>query len=90
LLQLTPNGIHTTQIYAPRYQELDNLRSIAWGVTITLELRDALAPRVRSVVAWLGKIVVYLLTNVVGRALGLIARGISDGVGTSWQSLRGR
>lgn len=90
LLTITPKGIHSTQIYAPRHQELDQLQGIAWGVTITLELRDAFAPRVRSLIAWLGTIVVYLLTNVIGRALGLIARGISDGLGNNWRSVKDR
>lgn len=40
--------------------------------------------------AWLGEILVYVLTNVIGRALGLIARGIVEGAGSSWQHLRAR
>jgi DNA-binding NarL/FixJ family response regulator len=90
LLTLGTSGIIETTVYAPRYQELSNLRGIPWVVTILLEFRDALGPRVRAVVSWLGEILVYLLTNVVGRALGLIARGIVDGAGSSWQALRSR
>ncbi|BAW95892.1 two-component response regulator ycf55-like protein [[Synechococcus] sp. NIES-970] len=90
LLTLGNTGIVVTTIHSPRYQELASLRGIPWAVTILLELRDALAPRVRAIISWLGKILVYLLTNVVGRALGLIARGIVDGAGSSWQSLRSR
>ncbi|OKH19991.1 DUF3685 domain-containing protein [[Limnothrix rosea] IAM M-220] len=90
LLQFSTAGLVRTSIYAPRHEDLATLEGFAWGVTMILELRDALAPRVRALVAWLGKIVVYVLTNVVGRALGLIARGIADGVGTSWQQVKKR
>ena len=90
LLQFSTKGLTRASIYAPRHEDLASLEGLAWGVTMVLELRDALAPRVRALVAWLGKIVVYVLTNVVGRALGLIARGISDGVGTSWQQVKRR
>ncbi|MEB3226439.1 MAG: DUF3685 domain-containing protein [Synechococcus sp.] len=90
LLNFGPSGIRQTIIHQLRYQDLANLKGIPWAVTILLELRDALAPRVRAVVSWLGEVVVYLLTNVVGRALGLVARGIADGAGSSWQNLRSR
>ncbi|MGB2926998.1 MAG: DUF3685 domain-containing protein [Limnothrix sp.] len=90
LLAFSPFGIVQKNIYAPRHQELENLTGLAWSVTMIFELRDALAPRVRALVAWLGEIVVYVLTNVIGRALGLIARGISDGVGSSWNTVKKR
>ncbi|MBV5257577.1 DUF3685 domain-containing protein [Synechococcus moorigangaii CMS01] len=90
LLTLGPVGITQTTIYQSRHQELASLKGIPWAVTMLLELRDALAPRVRALVAWLGEIVIYLLTNVVGRALGLVARGIVEGAGSSWQNLRPR
>ncbi|NJN72082.1 MAG: DUF3685 domain-containing protein [Limnothrix sp. RL_2_0] len=88
ILAFSHLGIVQKNIYAPRHEELENLTGLAWSVTMIFELRDALAPRVRSLVAWLGEIVVYLLTNVIGRALGLIARGISDGVGSSWNTVK--
>lgn len=90
LLAFTPFGIIENSIYAPRHEELENLTGLAWGVTMIFELRDALAPRLRALVAWLGEIVVYILTNIIGRALGLIARGISDGVGSSWNTVKKR
>ncbi|ANV86551.1 DUF3685 domain-containing protein [Picosynechococcus sp. PCC 7117] len=89
-LSVSPVGIVQTAVYQPRSAELANLEGIPWLVTILLELRDALAPRIRALVAWLGEILVYVLTNVIGRALGLIARGIVEGAGSSWQHLRAR
>jgi hypothetical protein len=53
-----------------------------------LELRDALSPRLRSLVKFLGNGFVFLLTQVIGRAIGLVVRGILQGVGNTWQETR--
>ncbi|AIE73362.1 MULTISPECIES: DUF3685 domain-containing protein [unclassified Synechocystis] len=88
LFYLTPTGIMTTQVYAPRQRELGQLRAIPWFVTIVLECRDALSPRLRAVVEFLGNGVVFLLTQVVGRAIGLVGKGIIQGIGNTWQESR--
>lgn len=74
-------GIAKTSIYAPRSQELARLSGIPLVVTLALEFRDAIAPRLRAVIESLGNGVVYILTQVVGRAIGLIGRGILQGLG---------
>jgi hypothetical protein len=76
-------GIRQLSIYAPRRHELDELGSFQQAVTLVLEGRDALAPRVRQVVSIVGSGLVYVLTQVVGRGLGLIGRGILDGIGNA-------
>jgi len=81
-------GLDQTSIYVSRSQELQQLSGLRLGVTIALELRDAVAPPLRSVVAFLGKGAVYLLTQVIGRGIGLIGRGIVQGIGNSWQDIR--
>ncbi len=81
-------GVDQTSIYVSRSQELRQLSGLRLGVTIALELRDAVAPPLRSVVAFLGKGAVYLLTQVIGRGIGLVGRGIVQGVGSSWQDIR--
>lgn len=88
LFYLTPAGIVATQLYAPRQQELETLKAIPWLVTIVLELRDALSPRLRSVIEFLGNGLVFILTQVVGRAIGLIGKGILQGIGNTWQDSR--
>jgi DNA-binding NarL/FixJ family response regulator len=75
-------------IYAPRNEELNNLTGIPWFVTIALEMRDATAPRLRSAVSLIGKSIVYLLTKVLGRAIGLIGKGIVQGLGNTWQEVK--
>ncbi|WP_373542472.1 DUF3685 domain-containing protein [Chamaesiphon sp.] len=85
LFTFTPYGIERISIYAPRPQELERLAGIRLVVTLTLEVRDALSPRVKSATTWIGSSIVYLLTEIIGRGIGLIGRGIIKGVGNIWQ-----
>ena len=52
-------------------------------VTLALEARDALAPQVQNLVRGAGDLLVVLLTQVLGRAIGLVGRGIAQGMGRS-------
>lgn len=88
LLFFSSRGIEQTAIYAPRTEELDRLMGVPLVVTIALEARDAIAPRLRSTLSVLGSGVVYVLTEVVGRGIGLIGRGILKGLGNAWQDVR--
>ena len=83
LFILNQGRIQIVYIYAPRKQELDRLRGIPWLATIIIETRDAIAPRVRAILAFAGSAVVFVLTRVVGRGIGLIGRGILQGIGKS-------
>lgn len=84
------NGkIETLYIYASRTEELYQLQGLSWFTTIILELRDALSPRLQSIFALAGTSVVFILTQVIGRGIGLIAKGILQGIGTSFQDVRG-
>ena len=88
LYTLCPRGIMLTPIYAPRRDELEQLSGLPWAMTLLLETRDALSPRVRSLIALVGSSVVYVLTEVVGRGIGLVGRGILQGIGSAWQDTR--
>jgi hypothetical protein len=83
LFVLASRGIAKISVYAPRSQKLAQLSGIQLAVTLALETRDAIAPRIRGAVAFLGSGVVYVLTQVIGRAIGLIGRGILQGIGGS-------
>ncbi|MCU0517267.1 MAG: DUF3685 domain-containing protein [Oscillatoria sp. Prado101] len=85
LLAIDYRGIVKMDIYAPRRQELGQLQGVRLAVTLVLESRDAVAPRLRETVSFLGTGVVYVLTQVIGRGIGLIARGVLQGMGSSWQ-----
>nr|WP_242027090.1 DUF3685 domain-containing protein [Leptolyngbya sp. FACHB-17] len=76
-------GIDRITIYSPRTEELETLSGVQLAVTLALETRDAISPRLRSTIAFLGSGIVYLLTEVIGRGIGLIGRGILKGIGKS-------
>ena len=88
LLYLAENGIGETMIYAPRQRELAALSGLPLVLTLVLETRDAVSPRLRSVFALLGTGVVYVLTEVVGRGIGLVGQGIIKGIGNAWNDRR--
>ena len=52
-------------------------------MALLLETRDALAPQLQALVRRLGDLAVVLLTQVLGRAIGLVGRGIAQGMGRS-------
>lgn len=83
LFVLASRGIAKISIYAPRSQELAQLSGIPLAVTLALETRDAIAPRLQAAVAFLGSGIIYILTQVIGRAIGLVGRGILQGIGGS-------
>jgi hypothetical protein len=88
LLRISDRGIQKVLIYAPRRQELTKLSGLQLTVTLVLETRDAVAPGVRALVSFLGSGVVYVLTQVVGRGIGLIGRGVVQGIGNSMQDVK--
>jgi DNA-binding NarL/FixJ family response regulator len=88
LLILTDNGISKTSIYAPRSDELAQLSGLPFLVTLALETRDAIAPRLRLAISFLGRGVVYILTEVIGRGIGLIGRGMIKGIGNALQDTK--
>jgi DNA-binding NarL/FixJ family response regulator len=85
LFIFTDYGIDRIVIYAPRPQELSQLTGIPLVVTFALETRDALSPRLKSATTFMGSSIVYLLTEIIGRGIGLIGRGIIKGIGNIWQ-----
>jgi DNA-binding NarL/FixJ family response regulator len=82
LFVIAPRGIAKTSIYAPRNQELAQLNRIPLIVTLIIEFRDAIAPRLQSLLSVVGSGIVFILTQVIGRGLGLIGRGILQGIGS--------
>ncbi len=82
LFVFAPRGIAKTSIYAPRTQELARLSNIPLVVTLLIEFRDAIAPRIQSLLGIFGSGIVFVLTQIIGRGLGLIGRGILQGIGS--------
>ena len=66
-----------------REKELENLEWIQKQVTLLVEIRDAVAPQLEIAVKYLGNLFVTFLTKVVGKAIGLVGKGILQGLGRS-------
>ncbi|WP_373478689.1 DUF3685 domain-containing protein [Geminocystis sp.] len=81
MLKLGYQGIETCIITHSRHQELKTIQGLPWAVTILIELRDSLYRVVQSLERTIGKVVVYLLTEVIGGGIGLIGKGILQGIG---------
>ncbi|MEM7554032.1 MAG: DUF3685 domain-containing protein [Cyanobacteria bacterium P01_A01_bin.84] len=77
-----PRGIAKISIYAPRNEELSNLSGLPLFVTMALELGDASSPRIKGILSFFGNGVVFVLTKIIGRGIGLIGRGILQGIGS--------
>ena len=75
------NLIEKVIILEPRDDELRNLDWAPRQIAFIIELRDALAPQVQAIIQYLGDLIVLILTKVVGRSIGLIGRGIAQGMG---------
>ena len=75
------NIIEKIIIFEPRDDELKKLDWPQRQIAFIIELRDALAPQVQATIQYLGDLIVLILTKVVGRSIGLIGRGIAQGMG---------
>ena len=83
LFSLQTGGIGLVDLTEPRDAELRDLGWVQQLVTLSLETRDALAPQLQSLIKGFGDLFVVLLTQVVGRSIGLVGRGIRQGMGRS-------
>jgi hypothetical protein len=83
LYRLEAGAITPLTLTEPRDGELRQLGWLQQLVTLALESRDALAPQLQALLRRLGDLVVVVLTQVIGRAIGLVGRGILQGMGRS-------
>jgi hypothetical protein len=75
------NKIEKFIILEPRDDELRKLDWAQRQIAFIIELRDALAPQLQSIIQYLGDLIVLILTKVIGRSIGLVGRGIAQGMG---------
>ena len=62
----------------------EELRNLGWWqkqVALIIETKDALAPQLQSLVKRLGDVMVVLLTQIIGKSIGLVGKGIAQGMG---------
>ena len=85
LYQLNNGTIAPLLLTEPRDEELRRLGWWQQQVALLLEARDALAPQVQLLVRRVGDLLAVVLTQVIGRAIGLVGRGIAQGMGRSFK-----
>ena len=81
LYQLRSGRIEPLVLIEPRDQELRQLGWWQQQVALLLEARDAIAPQMQSLIRRIGDLMVVLLTRIIGRSIGLIGRGVAQGMG---------
>jgi len=90
LLVFSEVGLQYRTLYAARDPELKTLSGIPFIITLALETRDAIAPPLQAAVTFLGRGVVFVLTQIIGRSIGLVGRGVLQGVGYVKGEVRSR
>jgi hypothetical protein len=73
-------GLYYRVIYANRSQELLQLRNLSLVTLIIIETKDFLVSRTDEAIYFFGNSVRYTLTSVVGQVIGLVWRGIIEGL----------
>jgi hypothetical protein len=82
LFKLAYQGIVICKITHPRNQELNQIKGLPWAITMLIEFRDSINRIIKAMGDILGKTIVYLLTEIIGKGIGLIGKGILQGIGS--------
>ncbi len=67
-----------TPLYADMLQELESLKGWKYIVSLLLEAGDIVLPIFRNCMARISAAISWLLVKLIGRALGLIYRGVKQ------------
>lgn len=73
-------GIYYRVIYANRSDEIMTLKSFSLITLVLIETKDFLLSRIDEVIYFFGSGVRYTLTSVIGQVIGLVWRGIIEGL----------
>ena len=81
LYRFQKGSIEKVSITEPRDEELRRLGWWQQQIALLVEARDALAPQLQTLVKRLGDLMFVILTQIIGKSIGLIGRGIAQGMG---------
>ena len=84
MFRLEAGAIETVDLTEPRDRELRQLGLLQQLVTLEQTGPAAHQLNLQSLVRTVGDLVVVVLTQVIGRAIGLVGRGIAQGMGRSF------
>lgn len=74
------DGIYTRSIYANRINELLTLNNFSIFFINYIELQDIVVAKSNSAILLIGKTTQYFFTSIIGRVIGLIWKGVIDGL----------
>ena len=77
---LRTNGIFRRTIYANRSKEINSLTNLSLLTLVFVEFRDFLSSRLDETIYFLSKGFRFTLTSVFGQFIGLIWRGVLEGL----------
>ena len=77
---LRTNGIYSRAIYANRSREIFSLTKLPLFTIVFVEIRDFLISRIDETVFFISKGLRFTLTSVLGRVVGLVWRGVIEGL----------
>ena len=77
---LRTNGIYCRTIYANRSKEINSLTNFPLLTITFVELRDFLIGRLDETIYFVSKGVRFTLTSILGQVIGLIWRGVIEGL----------
>lgn len=80
ILILRTNGIYCRTIYANRSKELSKLSGFSLLALIFIEFRDFISSRLDEAIYFVSKGIRFTFTSVLGQVIGLIWRGIIEGL----------
>ena len=66
-----------------REKDMEKLTWFQRQITLLVEIRDAIYPQLEIAIKYVGNIFVTILTKIIGKAIGLIGKGILQGLGRS-------
>ena len=74
------DGIYSRSIYANRIDELLTLNNFSLFFINYIELQDIVVAKSNSAILLIGKSTHYFFTSIIGRDIGLIWKGVIDGL----------
>ena len=77
---LRTNGIYCKTIYANRSMEINSLTNFSLLTLVIVEFRDFFGSRLDELIYFLSKGARFTLTSVIGQVIGLIWRGVIEGL----------
>jgi hypothetical protein len=80
ILIMRTNGVFCRTIYANRSLELNSLNNVSLLTLTSIELRDFISSRLDETIYFVSKGVRFTLTSVFGQVIGLVWRGVIEGL----------